>query len=88
MTYRVFLSETASRQLKRLGRSQRERIVEKLKALREDPLGPRPGMDVKSLAGTSPRKHRLRVGVYRAVYLVEGDEVKVIEIFRRGRDYR
>ncbi len=40
------------------------------------------------IKGTEPVKYRLRVGDYRVVYIVVRSEVKVIEIFVRGRGYR
>ena len=57
--------------------------------LEVDPFRPRPRADIRNCG-----KHhglafyRLRVGEFRAVYLVEGEDVKVTEIFRRGRGYR
>ncbi len=88
MRYRVTLSETAVRQLRKLEKADRERIVRGLRALEEDPFRPRPKADIRILEGTEPRKYRLRVGAYRAVYAVVGSEVKIIEVFARGRGYR
>ncbi len=82
------MSETAARYLQRLSESERERVTKGLRALEEDPRRPRSGADIKRLVGTSPPKYRLRVGPYRAVYVVEGRDVKVVDIFRRGRGYR
>ncbi len=84
----MLISETAARQLRRLSLSSRKRIVEALRGLAEDPFSPRSGTDIKKLSGTRPQKYRLRVGTIRAVYVVEGDKVKVIDVFRRGRGYR
>ena len=88
MSFRVTLSETAVRQLRKLGKTDREHIVRGLRALEEDPFRPRPKADIRALEGTDPRKYRLRVGAYRAVYAVVGSEVKIIEVFTRGRGYR
>ena len=88
MNYRVTLSETAVRQLRKLEKVDRERIVRGLRALEEDPFRPRSRADIRVLEGTDPRKYRLRVGAYRAVYAVVGSEVKVLEVFARGRGYR
>lgn len=88
MRYRVTLSETAVRQLRKLEKADRERIVRGLRALEEDPFRARPKADIRILEGTEPRKYRLRVGAYRAVYAVVGSEVKIIEVFARGRGYR
>jgi len=88
MTYRVTLSETAARQLRKLPKEVCDRIVRTLQFLREDPFRSRPKVDILPIQGTDPRKYRLRVGDYRAVYAVLGNEVQVIEVFSRGRGYR
>ncbi len=88
MTYRVMLSETAVRQLRRLPSRDQRRIAQALKVLVEDPFRPRPKADVRVLEGTEPRKYRLGIGEYRAVYAVVSHEVRVIEVFVRGRGYR
>jgi len=86
MIYRVVLSETAVRQLRKLQGGIRKRIVSGLRRLEEDPFRPRPKADILPIKGTEPKKYRLRVGEYRAVYAVVGNEVKVIEVFSRGRE--
>ncbi len=88
MTFRVLLSETAVRQLRRLPPDVRKRIARGLRELGEDPFRARPKADIRGLEGTEPRKYRIRVGDYRAVYSVAGENVKVIEVFARGRGYR
>jgi len=88
MSYRISASETATRQLRRLQKETRDRITRGLRVLEEDPFRHRPRADIQPLEGTDPRKYRIRIGDYRAVYAVAGTEVKVIEIFVRGRGYR
>jgi len=68
---------------------QRDRILTHLRELEADPFRPRPRADIKNCG----RHHgvifyRLRVGDFRVVYVIEGRQVKVTEIFRRGRGYR
>jgi mRNA interferase RelE/StbE len=84
----VLISQMAKRQLEALPSKERRRMVKALLVLGEDPLRPRPGADIKKLEGTNPPKYRLRLGDWRAVYLVESGEVRIIEVFRRGRGYR
>ena len=84
----VLVSDTARQQLDGLPPKERRRLVQALHALAEDPFRPRAGADIKKLIGTDPPKYRLRMGQWRAVYLVGGGEVQVVEIFRRGRGYR
>ena len=88
MTFQVTVSETAARQLRKLPQDLRKRIGTALRVLAEDPSRARPKADILPIEGTEPRKYRLRIGEYRAVYAVVGREVKVIEVFVRGRGYR
>ena len=88
MTFRVTLSETAARQLRKLPAGTRTRIVKGLRVLEEDPFRPRPKADLRVTEGANPRKYRIRIGDYRAIYAVVEREVKVVEIFIRGRGYR
>ena len=88
MTYKVSLSETAVRQLRKLPAESRKRIVKGLRLLEEDPFRPRPKADILPIRDTEPRKYRMRVGEYRALFTVTGSDVKVIEVFARGREYR
>lgn len=84
----VLLSRSAISALDALPPKERRRVANGLKALGADPITPRSGCDVKKLEGGEPAKYRLRVGDWRAVYVVDTAEVRVIEIFRRGRGYR
>jgi mRNA-degrading endonuclease RelE of RelBE toxin-antitoxin system len=75
--------------IRELDPRQRERLKLRLGELEFDPFRARPKADIKNCG-----KHhgmvfyRLRIGDFRAVYVVEGNDVKVTEIFRRGRGYR
>ncbi|MBU4190043.1 MAG: type II toxin-antitoxin system RelE/ParE family toxin [Candidatus Thermoplasmatota archaeon] len=86
--YTVFVSATFQKQFKALQNDLQRRIKSALKKLEENPFQPCPGADIIALTGTTPQKHRLRIGDYRIIYLIEGENVKVIEVFRRGRGYR
>ncbi len=88
MSYSLLLSETAVAYLRRLSAAEEERVVRGLRVLEEEPRRRRSGADIRRLAGTSPPKFRLRVGPFRAVYVIEGKEVRILDIFRRGRGYR
>ena len=88
MSFRVTLSETAVRQLRKLAKGERDRIARALRVLEADPFRARPKADIRILEGTEPRKYRIRIGEYRAVYAVAGSDVKIVEVFTRGRGYR
>ncbi len=88
MTFRVTQSETAVRQIRKLPSDQRNRVIRGVRVLEEDPFRPRPRADIRPIEGTDPRKYRIRIGDYRAVYAVLGRDVKILELFTRGRGYR
>jgi mRNA-degrading endonuclease RelE of RelBE toxin-antitoxin system len=85
--YTVLVSDTFQKQFNDLQKDLQRRIKSALKELEKNPFKPRPGLDIKPLIGTEPQKHRLRVGDYRIIYLIEDTIVKVLEVFRRGRGY-
>lgn len=89
MPFRVLLHPKATKALGALPSADRKRVKAALKRLADDPVAPRSGADIKRLAGTRGREDlfRLRVGAYRAVYAVRGDEVLVTDLFARGRGY-
>jgi len=89
MPYPVRVHREVARALSRMPREMRRTIVEKLRALEEDPYTPRPGADIARLKGTRGREDlfRLRVGDYRVIYAVHEDGIYVTEIFHRGRGY-
>ncbi len=88
MNRSVQLSATFVRQFRKLSKGNQDRIREALATLAEDATTKRAGADIKRLTKTKPVKHRIRVGQYRVIYRVDGEEVRVIEVFARGRGYR
>ena len=77
--YRLLIKASAGRELERLGtKSDRRRIVERIKALAEDP---RPHGSEK-LAGYTDR-YRIRQGNFRVVYLID-DQRREVTIFKVG----
>ena len=86
--YEVLASKTFQKQFRSSPKKVQDRIRASLKELETDPYEPRSGADIKHIKDTKPPKHRLRVGNYRIVYRIEGNVVKIIEMFIRGRGYR
>ena len=89
MAFQVLLHATVTKTLAKLPERDRRRIRDALKVLAADPIRRRPGADVKRLSGTSGREDfwRLRIGDYRDVYAIQGDEILVTDLFVRGRGY-
>jgi mRNA interferase RelE/StbE len=89
MAYEVKLHREVVKTLSDLRSGLRLRIIQGLRALKDDPIHARPGADIVRLRGTRGRQDlfRLRVGDYRAIYAVEGKVVYVTELFHRGKGY-
>ena len=71
MAYRLLLLAEVEKQLRRLPRSEEERVVEAMRSLRENP---RPDGCVH----LEDRLYRIRVGRYRVIYAVFDKEVVVL----------
>ena len=87
--YRILLSQTCVSQLSLLDSKRRRRIKEPLRNLEESPFRNRPGADIKKLVTHGePPLFRMRIGDYRAIYFVMGNEVRVTEIIHRSKGYK
>jgi mRNA interferase RelE/StbE len=76
------LSPQAARYLKQLNEPDKSRIIKALKKLELDP----PQGDIKSLVGKDG--YRLRVGGYRALFDIVGNEIWIHAIAPRGQAYK
>lgn len=85
--YRVFLSETARRQLREFPGRTQSRIEKALTELEDDPFRSRPMADIKRLKGPDRAYFRLRIGDHRVIYVVEGHRVLVAKILLRSKAY-
>jgi mRNA-degrading endonuclease RelE of RelBE toxin-antitoxin system len=87
MSYSVLVSKTFQQKFQQLQKNFQNQIRNSLKQLRSDPYTSRPNCDIKSLIDTRPKKYRLRVGKYRAIYIIENKEVKIIDLIKREIGY-
>ena len=85
--FKALVSETARRQLGSLPPDMRTKIVKKLRELENDPYRPRPKVDIKKLKGPNKDYYRLRIGNYRAIYVIEGIKVMISKILPRSKAY-
>jgi len=86
--YKTFISKTALKQLNMLERSIRKRIKSAIKQLEISPFEHRPKADIRKLYKLTKHEfYRLRVEKYRIVYSIDGNNVKIVKIFRRGKGY-
>ena len=76
-SYHVEVDTAAAREIKRINRADQKRILTKITSLGANP---RPQGCVK-LSGQD--SYRIRVGVYRIIYVIE-DAVRVVTVSRVG----
>jgi len=82
--YQLELVRSAEKDLLRLTRSERRRILEALQGLRDHP---RPRGCAKLVGGEG---YRIRVGIYRVTYCVDDDNsaIEVRSVLHRKDAYR
>lgn len=86
MTRRVILTGNAEKELKALDRPVAHRIIEKLKSL---VAGEALAVTrLRSFAPEGPAVYKLRVGDYRVLFRLEGDDVVVDVIAHRAEVYK
>ena len=82
MVYAVVFKPRPLKELKALTRDDCERIVDKIEGLRNNLAG-----DVKKLTNFMP-EYRLRVGNYRDLFEVGGNEVVIYRVRHRKNVYQ
>ena len=87
MEFNVLVSETARKFLQRRSAKERERIKKGLRCLYDDPYTSRSNADIRKLQGKKRDYYRLRIGDFRAIYIIEENIVKVVYIMIRQKDY-
>ena len=84
--YRLLIKASAAKEIEAVGtKADRRRIVERIRALAQDPRG----HGSEKLAGSAER-YRVRQGRYRIIYLIDDGrrEVTIFKIGHRKDVYR
>lgn len=81
MQYKVQFKPTAIKELKKIDRAAAVQIIAKIEKLQDDLDG-----DVKKLTNFTP-EYRLRVGNYRILFEIMGDNVIIYHIKHRKDAY-
>ncbi len=78
---RIVYSRTSVNYLKKLNKELQRRLIESIEKL------PDYG-DIKKLKGKRVKNmYRLRVGKYRVIFVLEEEEIKIVDINTRGNIY-
>jgi len=81
MSYEIFIEESALEDLKALPRNFRDSITRKIYAMKNGLPG-----SVKALRGLD-YSHRLRLGDYRILFDLKGEEITVHRVLNRRHAY-
>ncbi len=86
MNFEVHLSNRAKKFLRNSSKALRDRIINKLEKLADDPFPP----DAKRVLGQKEKVFRVRVGGYRILYVVflEKNAVLIVNIDKRSKAYK
>ncbi len=87
MSFNIFVSKTFQKKFHKLPKNIQNRIRKDLNKLKKDPYKSRASCDIKQLKNTNPKKHRLRSGEYRVIYIIQKKEVKIIDLIKREVGY-
>ena len=87
MDYKIFVSKTFQQKFYKIEKAYQNKIKNSIIELKKDPYTSRPNCDIKPLKETKPKKHRLRVGEFRIIYMVEKKEILIIDFIKRGIGY-
>ena len=84
--WRVEITRPATRDLRRLDRPVRERILDAIEGLASEP----PAGDTNRMTGITPPQWRLRVGDWRVRFNRDPETrtVLILRVLPRGRAYR
>jgi mRNA interferase RelE/StbE len=83
MSYRLVYTPRAIKDIQKLEQRVKSRIGKTLLRFEADPLG-----HAKALTNTSLGNYRFRIGDYRVIFDIEGDEIVVLRVGHRREIYR
>jgi mRNA-degrading endonuclease RelE of RelBE toxin-antitoxin system len=82
VTFQVFLSEKAQRDLDAIPTKQADQILADCRRLADDPIPD--GKRVKKLQGFKDALYRLRAGDYRVVFRRTGTRIDIVRVLSKG----
>ena len=84
------VSPLARKQLDKIRKDQKQKIVDTIRQLESDPIKSRAKVDIKKLVGIKEQSdlYRLRVGSYRIIYEISETTIWISEIVKRSSAYK
>jgi len=83
VAYRLVFTRRAVRDMEALEPEVRQRIGEALERYRQEPL-----RYARKMAGPALGGYRFRIGDYRVIFDLEGDDIVVLRVGHRSQVYR
>ena len=83
MNYKIVFTKRAMRDISKLEPEIKEKIGDALKRYGEDPLN-----HAMKMVDPSLGSYRFRIGDYRVIFDIEGDEIIVLRVGHRKEIYR
>jgi len=83
MKYKVVFTRRAAKDISNLDPEVKDRIKEALTKYSEDPLG-----YAKKMVDPSLGTYRFRIGDYRVIFDIEGEEIVILRVGHRREIYR
>jgi len=83
MSYRLVYTQRAIKDIQKLEQSVKSRIGKALLRFESNPLG-----FAKALTNTSLGSYRFRIGDYRVIFDLEGEEIVILRVGHRCEIYK
>ena len=83
MTYKLVYTQRAAKDISKLQRNVKERIKRTLERYAENPF-----FYARKMTGPTLGTYRFRVGNYRVIFDIEGDELIILRVGHRSEIYR
>lgn len=79
MAYKIVITESAAKELKRIPAKMQDRIFEKIEDLVEEPKphGHKKLKNFDMLGSDQDDYYRIRVGDYRVIYTIENEQITI-----------
>ena len=84
--YKILVSKQALKNIEDLPEHVKKRMKEAINTLSQYPI-PVKKYDIKKIAGEE-RTYRIRIGKYRLIYEIYGEEIHILGISHRKKAYR
>ncbi len=81
--YKIILTQRALKDLERIDKETQRRIAVKLKEYANNPL-----IHAKKLVSPKIGEYRLRIGDYRVIFDIEGENIVILRIGHRKSIYK